>query len=133
MRFIINPSSAEPVYAQIVRQAREAVARGTLRSGDQLPTVRELALELVINPNTIAAAYREMERTGLVHTQRGRGTFIAEIQSPVSPVERRRQLQKHVEALLTEATHLGLSEEELMEAVRAAAGKYRLREANNDG
>ena len=132
MRFSINPSSAEPVYAQIARQAREAVARGTLRPGDQLPTVRELALELLINPNTIAAAYREMERTGLVHTQRGRGTFIAEIQPGVSLGERRRQLQKHVDALLTEATHLGLSEEETLDAVRAAARKYRLREAKND-
>jgi len=132
MRFSINPSSAEPVYAQIARQAREAVARGTLRPGDQLPTVRELALELLINPNTIAAAYREMERTGLVHTQRGRGTFIAEIHPAVSLGERRRQLQKHVDALLTEATHLGLSEEETLDAVRAAARKYRLREAKND-
>jgi GntR family transcriptional regulator len=132
MRFAINPSSAEPVYAQIARQAREAVARGTLRPGDQLPTVRELAIELLINPNTIAAAYREMERAGLVHTQRGRGTFVAEIQSPASSAERRRQLQKHVEALLTEATHLGLSEEEILDAVRTVARKYRLREAKND-
>jgi GntR family transcriptional regulator len=132
MRFAINPSSAEPVYAQIARQAREAVARGTLRPGDRLPTVRELALELIINPNTIAAAYREMERAGLVHTQRGRGTFIAEIQSPASAGERRRQLQKHVDALLTEATHLGLNEEEILDAVRAAAGKYRLREAKKN-
>jgi GntR family transcriptional regulator len=132
MRFSINLSSAEPVYAQIARQAREAVARGTLRPGDQLPTVRELALELVINPNTIAAAYREMERAGLVNTQRGRGTFIAEIQSPASAGERRRQLQKHVDVLLTEATHLGLNEEEILNAVRAAARKYRLREAKNE-
>jgi len=132
MRFSINPSSVEPVYAQIARQAREAVARGTLRPGDQLPTVRELALELVINPNTIAAAYREMERAGLVRTLRGRGTFIAVIQAPASPAERRRQLQKHVEALLTEATHLGLSEEEILDAVRTVARKYRLREEKND-
>jgi GntR family transcriptional regulator len=132
MRFSINPSSVEPVYAQIARQAREAVARGTLRPGDQLPTVRELALELVINPNTIAAAYREMERAGLVRTLRGRGTFIAEIQAPASPAERRRQLQKHLDALLTEAVHSGLSEEEILDAVRTVARKYRLREAKND-
>ena len=128
MRFTINPSLSEPVYAQIVRQTREAVARGTLRPGDQLPPVRELALELLINPNTIAAAYREMERAGLVYTQRGRGTFIAEIQSSASLVERRRQLQKHVDLLLTEATHLGLSKGEIIDAVRTAAGKYRLKD-----
>jgi GntR family transcriptional regulator len=133
MRFNINPSSAEPIYAQITRQAREAVARGTLRAGDQLPTVRELALELVINPNTIAAAYREMERIGLVHTRRGRGTFVAEIQSPASPGERRHHLQKHVDALLTEATLLGLSEEETLDAVRTVAGKYLLRETKKNG
>ena len=133
MRFAITPSSVEPIYAQIVRQAREAVARGTLRPGDQLPTVRELALDLVINPNTIALAYREMERTGLVYTKRGRGTFIAEIQSPAPPEERRRQLQKHVDAFLTEATHLGLSEQEILEAIRTIARKYRLREVKSDG
>jgi GntR family transcriptional regulator len=130
MQFNINTSSAEPVYMQIARQAREAVARGTLCPGDQLPTVRELALALV---NTIAAAYREMERTGLVYTQRGRGTFIAEIQSPASPAERRRQLQKHVDVLLTESAHLGLSEEEIVDVVRNTARKFRLREKKNDG
>lgn len=132
MRFSVNPSSTEPVYAQLVRQAREAVARGALRPGDRLPTVRELALELVINPNTVAAAYREMERTGLVNTQRGRGTFVAEIAAPASVGERRRLLQKHVDALLTEAAHLGLSEEEVLNAVQAVAKKFRLREARND-
>lgn len=133
MQFNINTSSAEPVYMQIARQAREAAARGTLLPGDQLPTVRELALALVINPNTIAAAYREMERTGLVYTQRGCGTFIAQIQAPASPTERRRQLQKHVDVLLTEAAHLGLSEEEIVDAVRNTARKFRLREKKNDG
>jgi len=132
MRFAVNPSSVEPVYMQILRQAREAVARGTLRPGDRLPTVRDLAMELVVNPNTIAAAYREMERAGLVHTQRGRGTFVAEMRGPRSATERRRLLQGHVEALLTEAAHLELSEEEVLEAVRANARKYRLKERESD-
>jgi GntR family transcriptional regulator len=132
MRFRVNPSSVEPVYAQIVRQAREAVARGTLRPGDRLPTIRELAMDLVINPNTIAAAYREMERTGLVNTQRGRGTFIAEMAPPTSITERRRLLQPRIDALLTEAAHLGLTEEELLDAVRAATRRYRLKEHENE-
>jgi GntR family transcriptional regulator len=94
--------------------------------------VRDLALQLVINPNTIAAAYREMERAGLVYTQRGRGTFIAEIGTSSSLAERRRLLQKPVDALLTEATHLGFSEEECLELVRAAAKHYRLRESEHE-
>jgi GntR family transcriptional regulator len=132
MRFSVNPSSTEPVYAQLVRQTRGALARGALRPGDRLPTVRELALELVINPNTVAAAYREMERAGLVHTQRGRGTFAAGIAAPPSVGERRRLLQKHVDALLTEAAHLGLSEEEILDAVRAVAKKFLLRGSGKD-
>ena len=131
MRFSVNPSSTEPVYAQLVRQVREAVARGTLKSGERLPSVRDLALQLVINPNTIAAAYREMEHAGLVNTQRGRGTFVAEISNPSPVAERRRQLQKHVDALLTEATHLGLSEEEVLDSVRATARRFRLRESKD--
>ena len=132
MRFRVNPSSVEPVYAQIVRQAREAVARGTLRPGDRLPTIRELAMDLVINPNTIAAAYREMERSGLVNTQRGRGTFIAEMGPPASSAERRRLLQPYIDALLTEAAHLGLTEEELLDSVRAATRRYLLKEHENE-
>lgn len=131
MRFRVNPSSSEPVYAQIVRQAREAVARGDLRAGDQLPTVRELAVDLVINPNTIAAAYREMERTGLVVTQRGRGTFVVEPPA-TSAAERRRMLQKPLDLLLTEAAHLGITEEELLDAIRAAAKRYRLKETDHE-
>jgi GntR family transcriptional regulator len=131
MRFRVNPSSSEPVYAQIVRQAREAVARGHLRPGEQLPTVRELAVDLVINPNTIAAAYREMERAGLVVTQRGRGTFVADPQ-PVSASDRRRLLQKPLDLLLTEAAHLGATEEELLDALRAAAKRYRLKETDHE-
>jgi GntR family transcriptional regulator len=132
MRFSVNPSSAEPVYAQIVRQVREAMARGALSSGEKLPSVRDLALQLVINPNTIAAAYREMERAGLVHTQRGRGTFIAEISNPSSVAERRRLLQKHVDALLTEATHLGFSQDECLDLVRSSAKRYRLKESEHE-
>jgi GntR family transcriptional regulator len=128
VNFIVNPSSAEPVYEQIIRQVRQAMARGEVRPGDRLPTVRDLAMQLVINPNTIAAAYREMERAGLVSTQRGRGTFVAEINSPLSTAERRRLLQKKVDALLTEAAHLGFSEEECAEMLRAAAKHYRLKE-----
>lgn len=132
MRFEVNLSSTEPVYAQIVRQVREGVARGALRPAERLPSVRDLALQLVINPNTIAAAYREMEHAGLVYSQRGRGTFVAEIGNASSLAERRRLLQKQVDTLLTEATHLGFSEEECLEMVRAAAKRYRLREPEHE-
>ena len=126
MRFVIQPASSEPIYAQVVRQVREGVATGRLRAGDRLPSVRDLARDLVINPNTIAAAYRDLERAGLIHTHRGRGTFIAEPPEAGPARERRRLLQKHVDALLTEAAHLGLTEEEIMEQVRESLKRFRL-------
>jgi GntR family transcriptional regulator len=126
MRFHINPSSAEPIYAQIVRQVRRSVATGVLETGDRLPPVRQLAASLVINPNTIAAAYRQMEREGLVHTMRGRGTFVAGISAQAGRRERRRLLQPHLNALLTEATHLGFDTAELLELIRKSARNYRL-------
>ena len=132
MRFRIDPSSAEPVYAQIVRQVKEAVATGGLKPGDRLPTVRDLAMQLVLNPNTVAAAYREMERTGLVNTQRGRGTFIAELAPPDAASVRRRLAREHMHTFLTEAMHLGLTEEECIELLRSEAKRFRLKESGNE-
>jgi GntR family transcriptional regulator len=132
MRFSLNPSASEPLYTQIVRQVREAMAKGTMRSGEQLPTVRDLAMALAINPNTIAAAYREMDRLGLVYTRRGCGTFVAEVTGNRSGPERRRLLQKHIDALLTEATHLGVTEGEVLEMLRASAKRYALKEVDRE-
>ncbi len=132
MHFKIDPSFSEPVYAQIVRQVREAVAVGRLKPGGRLPTVRDLALDLVLNPNTVAAAYREMERTGLVSTQRGRGTFVAAPSPPDIASVRRRLAREHMHTFLTEAMHLGLTEQECIELLKSEAKRFRLKESGNE-
>jgi len=127
MRFRIELASSEPIRAQIIRQVREAVATGKVRPHDRLPTVRELAKELVTNPNTVAAAYKEMERDGLVYTRRGVGTSIGLPRRRPSAAERRRLLRPRIDALLTDAVHLGFTDEELISAIRTAAEDYQLR------
>jgi len=126
MRFQIQPASSEPIKAQIIRQVREALATGKVQADERLPTVRELALELVINPNTIAAAYREMERAGIVYTRRGVGTFVAPAKEQSPSPERERLLQAAIETMLTEAFHLGFTEEKVLELVKAAVKGFRL-------
>ena len=75
--FVLDDSSPTPVYAQLCEQLQAAVARGSLRRGEQLPSVRDVAAQLGINPNTVNRAYAELEREGVVETRRGRGTFVA--------------------------------------------------------
>src|SRR6202789_3573262 len=75
--FRLDPHSGVPVYRQLIDQVQAAIATGTLRPGDQLPTVRRVAVDLAINPNTVSRAYREMELRGILDTQQGTGTFVA--------------------------------------------------------
>jgi GntR family transcriptional regulator len=124
--FHIDPSSGTPVYRQIVDQVRQAVAGGTLRPGARLPSVRDLAVELAVNPNTIAKAYQELERDGTITTPRGRGSFVAAASVPdLSPVERRERLRPAVERLLTEAYHLGISDGELTDLIAEHLARHR--------
>jgi GntR family transcriptional regulator len=109
----INPNDDAPVYAQIVQQVKFGVAAGAVRSGEQLPSVRELAAELRINPNTVARAYRELEYQGLVETQKGRGVFIAGEVGQLSTAQRLELLAERLDQLLHDAHRLGLTEEDL--------------------
>ena len=84
IEFHLDPRSGVATYLQIVQQVKEALRLGTLDVGDQLPTVREVVADLAINPNTVAKAYRELEREGLVVARQGRGTFIASTLAPAS-------------------------------------------------
>ena len=108
-RFRLQPNSSRPLFGQIIDQCRQGVARGALRPGHRLPTVRELAVELLINPNTVAKAYQELERAGVITTRRGSGTFIANGTSTLAAAEKERVLREKMEACLTEAVHLGVS------------------------
>ncbi len=117
MRFAIDPKSGVPFYRQIIDQVQFAIADGRLSCGDRLPTVRQLAVELKINPNTVARAYQEMEIKGVVTTQMGTGTFIGNEKVEISAVERRRMLDQICTELLSRAASYGLTLGEVVEAL----------------
>ena len=120
MHVNISTSDARPIYVQIMDEVRRALVVGTLRSEDPLPSVRQLAADLRLNPNTVAQAYRELERDGLVYVRRGQGTFVAD---RASPAAERRSLARDVagRALLDAHRH-GIGVDELVEAIRQTAG-----------
>lgn len=113
MLFRIDSASGVPIYQQIVDQVKRSVAAGTLRPGDRLATVRELASELVINPNTVARAYSDLERESVVETRRGLGTFVCATSSRLSAHERRLLVAQQLDRALVEALHLDISPDEV--------------------
>jgi GntR family transcriptional regulator len=113
----IDPELRQPIYTQIVDEVRRGRVLGTLRPGETLPSVRQLAADLGINPNTVKQAYRELEREGLVHVRRGEGTFVTELE--VDGAERERMLRSVAEWAVAQAQRLDAGTEELIEAVRA--------------
>jgi GntR family transcriptional regulator len=119
VRFHIDPADPRPIYQQIMDEIRRALVVGTLEPDAPLPSVRQLAGELRINPNTVQQAYRELEREGLVYVQRGQGTFLS---SRALPEEERVRLTAQVAArALRDAWRHGLGAEELISALKKAA------------
>jgi GntR family transcriptional regulator len=108
----IDPSSGTPIYRQIVDQVRQAVASGVLRAGDRLPSVRDMAVELAVNPNTVAKAYQELERDGVIETPRGKGSFVADRDHGLDETERLRQFAESVDRLVAEAYRLRIGREQ---------------------
>ena len=106
------------MYRQLIDQVQAAIATGILAVGDQLPTVREVAVDLVINPNTVLRAYREMEIRGTLDTQQGSGTFIADKQIEYSKGERERQFGQLVGEFVSRAGSAGFTVEQLVKALR---------------
>jgi GntR family transcriptional regulator len=115
----INPKDPTPIYAQLERAIRLAIATGQLEVGDRLPTVRQLAVELRVNANTVAKVYGELERAGVLETRRGVGTFVA---FQGNHLEGDRERKRHLTALgdrfLAEARTLGFSAQEALESLR---------------
>jgi len=106
----IDPKSAVPIYLQIIGQIRRQVAAGLLAPGDQLPSVRDLASQLLINPNTAARVYRDLERDGLIETRRGQGTYISPTAAALAEPERARIVSERLKETIDEARGLGLSD-----------------------
>jgi GntR family transcriptional regulator len=117
-RFAIDLYSGVPVYRQLIDQARSGVASGSLTAGDQLPTVRQLAVDLSINPNTVMRAYRELELGGLLETQQGTGTFIANKKLEKNSAERERELSQMVGEIAARAGAAGFTLESVIERLR---------------
>jgi len=119
MNLEIDFRSGIPIYLQVVEQIKERIAGGSLPLGSQLPTVRSLALELRVNFNTIARAYRILDEVGIISTQQGRGTYVMEISPPeVSEKIRQKALLALTQRYLADANRLGASPEELAEIMK---------------
>jgi len=116
--FSLDLKSGVPYYKQIILQVEMAIADGRLTQGEQLPTVRSLAVDLRINPNTVARAYNELEIRGIVTTQQGTGTFISEKKITIDGVERERVLARMCRSLMSKAASYGFSREEVVEYLR---------------
>jgi GntR family transcriptional regulator len=116
--FRLDLHSGVPVYRQIIDQVLGGIAAATLTGGDQLPTVRQVAVDLAINPNTVARAYRELEIRGVLETQQGTGTFISHKKLKRDDVERERQLEQIVSDFVARAGASGFTVEDLMSTLR---------------
>jgi len=113
LKFSLDATNGVPFYKQIILQVEMAIADGRLDTGDQLPTVRSLAVELQVNPNTVARAYSELEIRGIVTTQQGTGTFISDQKVEISDVERERILAEITRSFVSHAASYGFSLEQL--------------------
>ena len=118
MQVRISDQDGVPVYVQLVSQIKYLVASGRLAPGEQLPPVRKLAEQLVVNPNTVARAYRELESEGVVTCRRGAGVFVADGVSPLARREQNRILAERVDVLLAEARQMNVDLETLVALVR---------------
>lgn len=125
MRLRISPSDGKPVYLQIVQQVKYLIAAGRLRPHEELPPVRTLAEELLINPNTVARAYRELEVAGLIYKRQGAGTYVSDTASPLARRERRRLLAERADALLVEARQMEFTLDEVIELLNEREKKLR--------
>lgn len=115
----ITPGRPEPIYLQIEERVRLGIAQGLLKTGDQLPSVRVLATQLLVNPNTVAKAYSNLQRAGLLESQRGKGLFVSRLESVFNKTERAKRLAIATERFIADTLDLGFSEDALLAAIRA--------------
>jgi len=114
-----NPSSGVPIYLQLMEQVRHAIETGALKAGEQLPSIRPLAEELVINPNTVAKAYRELEHEGVIELRQGAGAFVSDKATTIEDAERLKAAQTLVAQGIERLRGRGISDEEIRRLVEA--------------
>jgi GntR family transcriptional regulator len=123
MQFYLDLKSGMPVYRQIIDQVHAARASGAIRPGDQLPTVRQLAVDLSINPNTVVRAYRELELTGALTTHQGTGTFVTDAKNERNEAERERKLDQLAAEFVARAGREGFTVKELRSRLKDFANQ----------
>ena len=114
MRFQLNFKSGKPVYLQLMDQVKAAAGSGAIRSGEPLPSIRPLAEELRVNRNTVAKAYAELEREGVIETQAGKGCFLGANSSPFKKEVRRRILTQAIDEVVVQAHHLQIGKADFL-------------------
>ncbi len=126
MQFRIDHASDRPVYRQIMDQIKRDIALGRLIKNEKLPTVRQLAGQIAINPNTIAKAYRQLEQEGIIVTKAGAGAFVANLDSNLSRSVRKKLISEELERIAVEAYHMQIDGQTLLEWFNNAVVKFNL-------
>jgi GntR family transcriptional regulator len=121
MQIQIEAADGIPIYLQLIQQIKYLIATGRLSATDQLPSVRKLSEQLVVNPNTVARAYRELEMAGILATRPGAGVFVSPTASPLAKREQHQLLIEKIDVVLTEARHLDVTTEGVVQLVRQRA------------
>lgn len=121
MQIEIDSTDGVPIYLQLVQQVKYLISTGRLSAGEQLPSVRKLSEQLLVNPNTIAKAYRELELTGILVARPGAGVFVSETASPLAKKEQHQRLVDQIDSVILEARHLEISVEGVVQLVRQRA------------
>jgi GntR family transcriptional regulator len=122
MQLHVSTGDGFPIYLQIANQVKHLVASGRLSAGEEIPPIRVLAQQLLVNPNTVARAYLELEREGVVVKRHGSGTYVSDAGSPLARKQRLKILADRVDALLAEARHLEVGTEDLVKLLKDRAG-----------
>ena len=124
MQFRIDNASDRPVYQQIIDQVKRDIALGRLVKDEKLPTVRELARQIAINPNTIGKAYRQLEQEGIIVTKPGAGAFVASLDSNLNRSVRKKLISEELERIAVEAYHMQIDKQTLLELFNNSIEKF---------
>ncbi|MCF8011685.1 MAG: GntR family transcriptional regulator [Clostridiales bacterium] len=129
--FKIDQRSSIPIYQQLIQEIKQAILKGILQPGDKLPSVRELSVQLTINPNTIQKSYQELEKQKIIETLRGKGTFVTTHYKPGEDKEKLDRLKENLRNTLVETYYLGLNKDEIMQLVQQLLEELKIGEGKS--